>query len=89
MKNKRLYLRENEIITISSGFMGECEMTMTAEDWYEVIVQIKSEIHEKSGYKEDDSWRKTNLPSDKWYVSQDKRYYPTLEDMEGLYEPSK
>ena len=49
VKKKRLYMKENEIITIRSGFMGECEMTMTAEDWYEVIVQIKSEIHEKSG----------------------------------------
>ena len=89
MKNKRLYLKENELITIRAGFDGECEMTMTSEDWHGVICQIKSEIHEKSGYKEADSWRKTNLPSDKWYVSQDKRYYPALEDMEGLYESSK
>jgi hypothetical protein len=79
VKKKRLYMRENEIITIRSGFMGECEMTMTAEDWYEVIVQIKSEIHKKSGYKEENSWRKSNLPSDKWYVSQDKRDYPGSE----------
>tara|TARA_R100000700_G_C3118573_1_gene108542 strand:+ start:126 stop:359 length:234 start_codon:yes stop_codon:yes gene_type:complete len=73
MKKKSLYLRENEIITIRSGFMGECEMTMTSEDWYEVIVKIKSEIHKKSGYKEYARWKKSNLPSDKWYVSQDTR----------------
>ena len=72
MKNKRLYMKENEIITIRAGFDGECEMTMTSEDWHGVIVQIKSEIYENSKYKEYARWKKSNLPSDKWYVSQDK-----------------
>lgn len=51
MKKKRLYMKENELITIRAGFDGECEMTMTSEDWHGVIVQIKSEIHKNQNIK--------------------------------------
>ncbi len=85
MKNKRLYMKENELITIRAGFNGECEMTMTSEDWHGVIVQLKTEIWEKSEYEEYAKWKKSNLPSDKWYVSQDKSEYPDFNNIE--FEP--
>ncbi len=47
-----------ELITIRAGFNGECEMTMTSEDWHGVIVQLKTEIWEKSEYEEYAKWKK-------------------------------